>query len=193
MSFSGNMAYGLLRIVTAVFPAMKADFTDLPTELEKARKINEKNRYVFPSDKKSLYKEIRTDGYPCLIIRSRKTKNKKDKGLLFIYGGNTLQWKSELAMARYYGDRTGMDVWYPVYPPITEVNITVTTAVLCDVYDAMVKKRRAEHRDCRGFHRRVVGGQYDQSYKPESIGPWHAEAMDWKLSCRCAGYTGGLA
>lgn len=145
MSFSGNMAYGLLRIVTAVFPAMKADFTDLPTELEKARKINEKNRYVFPSDKKSSYKEIRIDGYPCLIIRSRKNQNKKDRGLLFIYGGNTLQWKSELAMARYYGDRTGMDVWYPVYPPITEVNITVTTAVLGDVYDAMVKKYGAQN------------------------------------------------
>ena len=65
---------------------MKADFTDIHAELEKARRVNEKNRYVFPSDKNSLYKEIRISGHPCLIIRSRKTENKKDRALLFIYG-----------------------------------------------------------------------------------------------------------
>ena len=61
MSFSGNVAYGLLQIITTIFPAMKADFTDIHAELEKARRVNEKNRYVFPSDKNSLYKEIAFD------------------------------------------------------------------------------------------------------------------------------------
>ena len=61
MSFSGNMAYGLLQIITTIFPAMKADFTDIHAELEKTRRVNEKNRYVFPSDKNSLYKEIAFD------------------------------------------------------------------------------------------------------------------------------------
>lgn len=145
MSFSGAMAYGALKILTAIFPSMKADFTDIDTKLEKARKINEKNKFVFPSDKKSLYKEITVSGYPCLIIRSKKTKNKKNKGLLLLYGGDTLQWKSEIAIARCYGDKTGMDVWYPIYPPITEVNITVTISVLCDTYCKMVKKYSAEN------------------------------------------------
>lgn len=145
MSFSGKMAYKMLKLMTTIFPSMKADFTDVDTELAKAKKINEKNKYVFPSDRKSLYKEISISGYPCLVIRSRKTENKRNKGLLFIYGGNTRQWKSEIAMARRYGDRTGMDVWYPIYPPITEVNITVTISVLCDTYCRMVKKYGAEN------------------------------------------------
>jgi len=145
MSFSGRMAYNALRLMTTVFPAMKADFTDLETALEKARKINEKNKYVFPSDKKSMYKELTISGYPCIIIRSRKTENKRNKGLLFIYGGETLEWKSEISMARGYGDRTGMDVWYPIYPPITEVNITVTISVLYEVYRTMVKRYGAEN------------------------------------------------
>lgn len=64
---------------------------------------------------------------------------------MLIYGGNTRQWKSELTMARRYGDQTGMAVWYPIYPPITEVNITVTISVLYDTYCTMVKKYGAEN------------------------------------------------
>ena len=40
MSFSGAMAYGALKILTVIFPSMKADFADIDTKLEKARKIN---------------------------------------------------------------------------------------------------------------------------------------------------------
>ena len=145
MSFTGKLSYRILKLMTTIFPSMKADFTDIDRELEKARRINKKNNYVFPSDRKSLYKELTISGHPCLIIRSKKTKNKKNKGLLFIYGGETLQWKSEIAIARCYGDRTGMDVWYPVYPPITEANITLTISVLYETYHRMVKKYGSEN------------------------------------------------
>ena len=145
MSFTGNVAYSMLMVMAKVFPGMKEDFTDLDTVLEKARKFNEKNKYVSPKDKKALYKEITVSGHTCLIIRSKKRENKKNKGLLLIYGGETLQWKSELGMARRYSDLTGMDVWYPIYPPITDVNVTVTVSGLCDVYCKMVKKYGAEN------------------------------------------------
>ena len=72
MSVSGKMAYRLLKLMTTIVPSMKEDFTDVDTELEKAKKINEKNKYIFPSDRKSLYKEISINGYPCLVIRSRR-------------------------------------------------------------------------------------------------------------------------
>lgn len=150
MSFSGKLAYRMLKQMTTIFPSMKENFTDIDAELEKAKKINEKNAYTFPTDRKSLYKEIMVSGYPCLVIRSKKTinkktTNKKNKGLLFLYGGITRQWKSEIAMARRYADQTGMDVWYPIYPPITEVNITVTISVLYDTYHKMTKKYGAEN------------------------------------------------
>ena len=145
MSFTGRMAYRTLMLMSNMFPSMKADFTDMDAKLKEAQKINEKNPYVFPSDKKSLYKEVTVSGYPCLVIRSKKIENKKNKAILFIYGGDTRQWKSEIAMARSYGNQTGMDVWYPVYPPITEVNITVTISVLYDTYCKMVKKYGADN------------------------------------------------
>ena len=145
MSFSGKMAYKILKLMTTMIPSMKADFTDISKELEKAEKINAKNQYRFPSDKKALYRELKISGYPCLIMRSRKTKPKKKKAILFIYGGITRQWKSELSIARRLGDQTGMDIWYPIYPPITEVNITVTISVLYDTYHAMVKKYGAKN------------------------------------------------
>ena len=188
MSFSGKMAYKMLKLMTTIFPSMKADFTDVDTELAKAKKINEKNKYVFPSDRKSLYKEISISGYPCLVIRSRKTENKRNKGLLFIYGGNTRQWKSEIAMARRYGDRTGMDVWYPIYPPITEVNIMVTISVLCDTYCRMVKKYGAENIA-------IVGDSLGGLFAAGIINHINRNQLEVgmpKLFRLCARYAGGL-
>lgn len=72
MSFSEKLAYRALKLMTTVIPSMKEDFTDVDTALEKARKINEKNKYTFPMDKKSLYEELAISGYPCLVIRSKK-------------------------------------------------------------------------------------------------------------------------
>lgn len=145
MSFAGRFAYRILKITTIIFPFMKTKITDVEKELEKSKRINEKNKFVFPIDKKSLYKEVKVRGYPCLIIRSKKTKNKEDRAILFIYGGITRQWKAEIGMARGYGDRTGMDVWYPIYPPITEVNITTTLKVIYETYCKMVEKYGGEH------------------------------------------------
>lgn len=139
------MAYRTFRMLTTLVPSLKTDFTDLDTVLADAKAVNERNRYVFPTDRKALYREEWFGGSPCLRIRSRKAAHQKNKGLLFLYGGDTLQWKSELGMARAYADRTGMEVWYPIYPPITEVNITVTLAVLYDTYCAMVRRYGAEN------------------------------------------------
>lgn len=145
MSVSGKLAYHMLKLMTTIVPSMKTDYADIDAALEKAKKTNEKNKYVFPKDRKALYKEISVAGHPCLIIRSKKTAHKKDKAILFIYGGQTLEWKSEIGMARSYGNETGMDVWYPIYPPITAVNITVTLSVLYDTYCKMEKRYGAEN------------------------------------------------
>lgn len=145
MSVSGKLAYHMLKLMTTIVPSMKTDYADIDAALEKAQKTNAKNKYVFPKDRKAFYKEISVSGNPCLIIRSRKTTHKKDKAILFIYGGQTLEWKSEIGMARSYGNETGMDVWYPIYPPITAVNITVTLAVLYDTYCKMDKRYGAEN------------------------------------------------
>ena len=79
MSFSGKLAYRALKLMTTVISSMKEDLTDVDTALEKARKINEKNKYTFPMDKKSLYEELAISGYPCLVIRSKKAELRKNE------------------------------------------------------------------------------------------------------------------
>ena len=76
---SGKLAYRALKLMTTVIPSMKEDFTDVDTALEKAQKINEKNKYTFPTDNKSLYEELTISGYPCLVIRSKKAELRKNE------------------------------------------------------------------------------------------------------------------
>ena len=58
MSISGKLAYHMLKLMTTIIPSMKTDYADIDAALEKAKKTNEKNKYVFPKDRKALYKEI---------------------------------------------------------------------------------------------------------------------------------------
>lgn len=145
MSISGKMAMAILRVSSIMTRNSRSSAVDIEKELKKSKSINEKNAYVFPKDKKAFYKEITVEGYPCLVIRSRKKEPKKEKAILFIYGGTTNQWKAEISIARGYAERTGMDIWYPIYPSISEVNITKTIDVLYAVYCKMLKKYTANN------------------------------------------------
>ena len=48
---------------------MKTKITDVEKELEKSKKINEQNKFVFPTDRKALYKEIKVSGASAVSMR----------------------------------------------------------------------------------------------------------------------------
>ena len=133
MSISGKLAMTALKLFFK-----KLQITDVEKELEKCKQFNEKHRFVMPKDKKAYYELIITAvNYPCLVIRSRKRKS-SGKAVLFIYGGINSAWKKHLGMARRYADNTGADIWFPIYPSVSEVNITKSIDVLYEAYKTMM-------------------------------------------------------
>ncbi|MBR2736992.1 MAG: alpha/beta hydrolase [Firmicutes bacterium] len=112
---------------------------DLEKEFSRAEKYNRKNRFTVPRDRKAHYREVRLAGYPCLLIRPRNTRVNKRKAILYLHGGFKNEWKPELGIARGYGKKAGVDVWYSIYPSITEVPITRTIDVIYRTFRKMAK------------------------------------------------------
>lgn len=157
MSLSGTVTMGIMNTAVRMIPAMKMTITDVDTEREKARIYNEKHSYVRPKNGKALYKELTIAGYPCLIIRTRKKPIVKEKAIMYLHGGMRNSWKEELGVAKRYADCTGMDVWYPIYPSVTEVPITQSIDVIYAMYRKMVRKYGAEKIALMGCS---FGGQF---------------------------------
>lgn len=126
-------------------------------ELEKARLWNRRHPFKMPKDHRAYYKEIEVAGYPVLLIRSRKKRQVKGKAILYLHGGMRNSWKEELSMARGYANHTGIEIWYPIYPSLTEVPVTKTIDVIFAVYQVMLRKYPAGRIAVMGCS---FGGQY---------------------------------
>lgn len=112
---------GFLRLVK---PG-KGSFTDLDKCLARAKKENESFRFALPRNRKADYMLLPSTQRECLIIRPKQRKN-TDKAILYLYGGVTNQWRTQQNMAVRYAIDSGTEVWYPVYPAMTEVCQTDT-------------------------------------------------------------------
>ena len=120
---------------------IKGPGADLDAELRRARDYNRKHPYQEPTDRKAAYQTIHVGQYPCLVIRP---ENQAGKAILYLHGGgNHDAWKAEVAFARAYGKRAGMDVYYPLYLPFTEASPANTADFIFNVYRDMVKEYSA--------------------------------------------------
>lgn len=135
MSISGNIAMGFLRLVK---PG-KGAFTDLEKCLAKAKKENESFRFALPKNRKAEYDLLPGTERECLIIRPKLRRN-TDKAILYLYGGVTNQWNTQRNMAVRYAIDAGTEVWYPVYPTMTEVCQTETVAYIVGIYARMLER-----------------------------------------------------
>lgn len=137
MSVSGNIAIKILRFI---HPG-KGSFKNIEKSRKKAEKENSKFSFSMPKSRKAIFKLADNTEYPCLIIRSKKSEIcNNTKAIMFIYGGITRCWKVQLDLAVGYANYTGLDVWYPIYPAVTEVNIIKSIGVLYDIYNIMSKR-----------------------------------------------------
>lgn len=146
------MAMALLRLIK---PG-KGSAADAEETMKKARKENETFRFSMPSGKKAAYSLLDDTELPCLIIRPLKIKD-PHKAVLYIYGGVSNNWKTQRSMAVNYAIAAGVEVWYPVYPSMTEVCITDTIRYLADIYQRMTEIFAAEKTTLCGVS---MGGQY---------------------------------
>ena len=141
MSVSGNIATSLLQLL---HPG-KGSFRDVEKSRKRAAKENERGRFIMPRDKRALYELVSETEYPCLILRSRRWEMvSEEKGVLFLCGGAISGWKMQLGIAIDDANRTGLPAWYPIYPSITEVNITKSIDVLYGVYRKMTERYASE-------------------------------------------------
>lgn len=60
------------------------------------------------------------------------------KAVLYLHGGLQNIWESEISIARNYGKRSEMDVWYPIYPSIMEAPLRNIIDVIYEMYHEMV-------------------------------------------------------
>ena len=150
MSVSARAAVAMLRFIKRLGLLPKPG--EIDSEIAKAREYNKKHPYKEPSDHRALYSTEQVGGYPLLTIRQRGTAHQK--ALLFLHGGgNQDAWRPELVFARNYGKQTGADVFYPIYPPFTEVSVPVTAELIYEMYRTVAARFGAENTV-------VVGGSY---------------------------------
>ena len=72
----------------------------------------------------------------------KREKNRlTDRAILYLHGGGDRDvWKPEVSFARRYGERAGMDVFYPLYPPFTEASPEEAADFVFRVYRGIVKR-----------------------------------------------------
>ena len=131
MSFTAKMMKFFMNLMTGK-PAGSADEL-----LERARKYNAKNQFVIPSDKKALYRvEKIHDGSDLLVVRSKKRSDNANCAVLFIFGaGGTMNaWKPHLMMVRNIADKTGAEVFMPLYPLCTDAPVSASVETAYDTY-----------------------------------------------------------
>ena len=135
MSLSGNAAMALLRLIK---PG-KGSFSDIEKLRKRAEKENGSFVFSMPKSRKAVFSLLPDTERECLIIQPEKLRD-PGKAVLYIYGGVTNNWKTQRSMAVKYAADTGVQVWYPVYPSMTEVCMTDTIAYLTDIYRRMTER-----------------------------------------------------
>lgn len=142
MSFAGNMAMGLLRFTSGFW---NIEIADPEQYLVEAQRENAKHPFHRLKDHHALYKYYKAGGCPVILIRSKKAAHRKGKAILYLHGGITNNWEAELIVARGYANHTGMDVWYPVYPSVTEAAASDIVETVFKVYKKIIGKYGADN------------------------------------------------
>lgn len=139
MSISGSLTMDVLR---ALQPG-KGSYRDLSKLRRRAERENASFRFSLPHGRGISCRLVPGTERPCPVIRPKRCSD-HGKAVLYIYGGVTNTWRAQLPLARRFARDTGADVWYPVYPAMSEVPIAASVAYLADVYLRMLERYPAE-------------------------------------------------
>ena len=85
--------------------------------LSRAAKMNARNPFVLPTDKKAHYFDHPIlDQYHCLEIDTEEQR--REKAILFVFGGGMILGsdKGDIGLSRKIAGKTQADVWFPYYP-----------------------------------------------------------------------------
>lgn len=152
MSITGNLSMGILRLVK---PG-KGSFNDLEKIRNRAARENAAFKYKEPANRHVSCELVSGPKRPCPVIAPRNAR-REGSAVLYIYGGVTNNWNAQRSMAMRFAADTATDVWYPVYPSMTEVNISETVEYLAGIYRLMTDRYPAGKIAFCGVS---MGGQY---------------------------------
>lgn len=136
MSFAAKVALKLMDITVTDLAGSAEE------QLEKARKFNAKNGFVKPSDHKAEYRVEKIQGVnDLLIVRSKKRPDNTNSAVLFIFGGGGMmnEWKMHLPTVRSMVNRTGAEVFMPMYPLLTDAPVSAAVETAYETYKRVLK------------------------------------------------------
>ncbi len=111
----------------------------LPEEafLREVRKMNKSRGFYMPKDGKAVYKEHEVLGSKCLIVQKEETR--AERAILYMYGGGMMIGpdKGDVGVIVKLVQKTGCDVWFPMYPLCIDRCITDAYEMVYECYRQM--------------------------------------------------------
>lgn len=125
----------------------------LPEEqfLAEVRKMNKSRGFYMPKDKKAVYKEHEVLGSKCLIVQ--KNESRADRAILYFFGGGMMIGpdKGDVDVIVKLVNKTGCDIWFPMYPLCTDHCIIDTFEMAYECYHQLIELYGAGNVSTCGF------------------------------------------
>ena len=125
----------------------------LPEEkfLEAARKMNESRGFYMPKNTKAVYKEHIVMNRQVLLVQKEEAPSKR--AILYFFGGGMLIGpdKGDVDVVVTLMEKTGCDIWFPMYPLCTDCCITESYDMVYECYRQMIEIYGAGNVSTCGF------------------------------------------
>ena len=126
---------------------------DLPEEqfLKEVEKMNRSRGFYMPSDRKAVYRKRMVLGREVLLVqRSEKTAA---RAILYFFGGGMLIGpdKGDVDVLVKLMEKTGCDIWFPMYPLCTDHCVTESYEMVYECYRQMLALYGAGNVSTCGF------------------------------------------
>ena len=147
-----NMVYKALKGCMKALHIKKMLIGTKEEVLARAAKMNARNQFRLPTDKKAHYTDHPIlNSYHCLEIDRKEER--EEKAILFVFGGGMILGsdKGDIGLARRIADQTDCDVWFPYYPMCHEHDMLENVRMIFACYMKMLESYRPENIVFLGF------------------------------------------
>ena len=119
--------------------------------LEKVKKMNNKRGFYMPKDNKAFYKEHTVLGCKCLIVQPNEKP--AERSILYMFGGGMMLGpdKGDIDVIVKLAQKTGCDVWFPIYPLCIDHCIIDSFEMIFECYRQMINQYGANNVSTCGF------------------------------------------
>ncbi|MBR6451123.1 MAG: alpha/beta hydrolase [Lachnospiraceae bacterium] len=147
-----NVLYRTMRVCCKMMNIRKMLIGSKEEVLERVAKINARNPFILPTDKKAYYTDhLIQNEYHCLEIDMEDKR--KERAILFVFGGGMILGsdKGDIGLSRRIAKETGCDIWFPYYPLCHEHDILENVQMVFECYTKMLKFYRPKNIVFLGF------------------------------------------